>query len=412
MMARNRLAVWLCCHAALTLAAASAAQAGGFAVRQQSAYGAGASFAGIAAGGSLSSIFWNPANLADVRRIEIEITGSGVFAHADVKLDPLPALGFGGSNEGNIAEHAFIPAGYGAYRVNERVVIGVGINVPYGLTTKYDNNSVLSQNGIAGKSEIKSLNVNPAISVDVTDWLALALGAQIEYFDARLTRQALGPLGISTLKGDDVGFGFTAGIRFTPVNGTDLGLGYRSFINHKLDGELETPNAGVFNVDYDGVNLPDTVTLGLRQRITERLRVMAGAEWSNWSRFDTVEVEGGPAPIELPFDYDDGWFFALGGEFDVTQRAAVRAGISYDLSPIGKEVRNFRLPYNDALAFSIGASYQHDARLSLDLGYSFSKLEDAEILADGDGGPEVNGPFSGHVDPYVHYVMAAIKLKL
>ncbi len=327
MMARNRLAVWLCSHAALTLAAASAAQAGGFAVRQQSAYGAGSSFAGIAAGGSLSSIFWNPANLADVRRIEIEITGSGVFAHADVKLDPLPALGFGGSNEGNIAEHAFIPAGYGAYRVNERVVVGVGINVPYGLTTKYDNNSILSQNGIAGKSEIKSVNVNPAVSVEVTDWLAVALGAQIQYFDARLTRQALGPLGVSTLKGDDVGFGLTAGIRLTPVEGTDIGLGYRSFIDHKLDGELETPNAGVFNVDYDGVNLPDIVTLGLRQRITDRFRVMAGAEWSNWSRFDTVEVEGGPAPIELPFDYDDGWFFSAGGELDVTQRAAVRAGI-------------------------------------------------------------------------------------
>ena len=49
-----------------------------------------------------------------------------------------------------------------------------------------------------------------------------------------------------------------------------------------------------FDVRYDGVNLPDIVTLGMRQRITDRFRVMAGAEWSNWSRFDTVEIKGGP----------------------------------------------------------------------------------------------------------------------
>ena len=37
--------------------------------------------------------------------------------------------------------------------------------------------------------------------------------------------------------------------------------------------------AGDFDVKYDGVNLPDIVTLGVRQRITDRFRVMAGAEW-------------------------------------------------------------------------------------------------------------------------------------
>ena len=103
-----------------------------------------------------------------------------------------------------------------------------------------------------------------------------------------------GPLGISTLEGDDVGFGLTAGIKVTPVPGTEIGLGYRSFINHELDGTLKTANAGTFDVDYDDVNLPDLVTLGIRQRIIDRFRVMAGAEWSNWSRFDTVKIEGRP----------------------------------------------------------------------------------------------------------------------
>jgi long-chain fatty acid transport protein len=307
---------------AASLATISEAHAGAFAVREQSAYGQGSSFAGIAAGGSLSSMFWNPANLADVRRIEIEAVGTGMLGDIDVKLDPQPQLGFAGSHEGNIAQNVLLPAGYAAYRLNDRVVLGVGINAPFGLGSEYDDDSILSQTGVARKSEAFSLNVNPAVSVEVTDWLALAVGAQVQYFDTRLTWQALGPLGISTVEGDDIGFGLTAGIKVIPVSGTEVGLGYRSFIDHELDGTLKTENAGNFEVQYNGVNLPDIVTLGIRQRISDRFRVMAGAEWSNWSRFDTVEVKGGPAPIEFTFHYDDSWFFS--GRWRVRRHAAGR----------------------------------------------------------------------------------------
>ena len=400
-----------CCVAAASLFTTSGAHAGAFAVRTQSAYGQGSSFAGIAAGGSLSSMFWNPANLADVKRIAIEAVGSGIFPEVDVKLDPQPLLGFPGSDEGNIAHNAFLPAGYAAYRLNHRIVLGVGINTPFGLMTKYDGDSILYQTGIAGRSEVLSLNMNPAVSVELTDWLAFALGAQVQYFHARLTRQALGPLGNSTLDGDDVGFGLTAGIKLTPVPGTEIGLGYRSFIDHELDGKLETGNAGDFHVKYDELDLPDVASLGIRQRITDRFRLMAGVEWTNWSQFDTVEITDGPAPIDLPFEYDDGWLFSLGGEFDLTPRATVRAGIGYELSPIDDNVRNYRLPYNDGLLLSVGASYRLDERFSFDIGYSFFRVEDMEILAADAGGRDVNGPFSGRADTHVHYVSAAIRFE-
>ena len=390
----------------------SDAHAGGaFAVREQSAYGLGSSFAGIAAGGSLSSIFWNPANLVDVRRLEIEAVGTGFLPSVDVKVDAQPQLGFPGSNEGNVASDVFLPAAYAAYRLNHRIVLGVGVNSPYGLNTKYDGDSILNQTGIAGKTEVVSVNLNPVLGVEVTDWLALAVGAQVQYFDATFTRQALGPLGVSKLQGDDVGFGFTAGVKVTPLPGTEFGLGYRSFIDHDLDGTLKTPNAGNFDVHYKGVSLPDMLTLGLRQKVTDRIRVMAGAEWSNWSRFGTVKVKGGPAPIELPFQYEDSWFFSGGGEVDVTEQVTLRAGIGYQQSPIGDNVRTYRLPYNHGLYFSGGASYRLDERFSFDIGYSYVTVEDMDIRAADAGGPAANGPFSGHADVHVHYISAAIKAR-
>jgi long-chain fatty acid transport protein len=397
--------------AALSLATVSVAQAGGFAVRPQSAYGQGVAFAGIAAGGSLSSMFWNPASLADVERLEIEVVGTAIFPQGHVKLDPQP--GFPGADEGNIGHNTIVPAGYAAYRLNPRVVVGVGVNTPFGLETRYGGSSVLYQNGIAGKSEVYSLNVNPAVAVQITDWLAVALGAQIQYFDARLTRQFLGSaLGASTLDGDDVGFGFTAGVRVTPLPGTEIGIGYRSFIDQDLHGKLQTTNAGTFDVKYKDVNLPDVVTFGVRQRITDRFRVMAGAEWTNWSRFDTVHVQGGPTPIDLPFEYNDGWFFSGGGEFDVTEQVSVRAGLGYELSPIDNDNRTYRVPYNDGFLLSAGVSYRLNDRFSFDLGYSYFAVEDMNILAGGAGGPTSNGPFSGRADDYAHYLAVAIKVKL
>ena len=57
-------------------------------------------------------------------------------------------------------------------------------------------------------------------------------------------------------------------------------------------------------------------------------------------------------------------------------------------------------------------SYRLDERFSFDLGYTFVTAEDADIRAANAGGPDANGPFSGHADAHSHYISAAIKVKL
>lgn len=412
MRGSERTAAWLASAAIVGLATVSVAEAGGFAVREQSAYGQGLSFAGIAAGGSLSSMFWNPATLAEVGAIEIEAVATGVFPISEVDVDafgPFPA-----SDEGDIAQDALVPALYAAYRLNERLVLGVGVNSGFGLVTQFDDSSVLRAAGIAGTSDVFSINVNPAVSFQVNDWLALAIGAQLQYIDVRLTAQALpAPFGVSTIDGDDFGVGLTAGLLLTPMAGTEIGLGYRSRINHELDGELRTAGPA-FDVTGDGLDLPDTVTLGIRQRITDAFRVMAGVEWANWSRFETVNVklDGAPVTIPLSFDYDDGWFFSVGGEYDVTERVTLRAGIAYEISPLDDDTRTYRLPDSNRLWLSAGGSYEASERFSFDAGYTFISAEDADLLPFGGGGSIANGPFRGHADSHVHIISAGVTVKL
>src|SRR5690606_7620339 len=76
----------------------NSAQAGGFAVREQSAYGQGASFAGIAAGGAPSALYWNPATMTQTTDLTFEGTAALILPHS--VNTPLPGsalLPLGGS---------------------------------------------------------------------------------------------------------------------------------------------------------------------------------------------------------------------------------------------------------------------------------------------------------------------------
>ena len=54
--------------------------------------------------------------------------------------------------------------------INPQWSFGLGINVPFGLKTEYDDGWIGRYQGL--KSEIKTINVNPALSWQVTPTLA------------------------------------------------------------------------------------------------------------------------------------------------------------------------------------------------------------------------------------------------
>jgi long-chain fatty acid transport protein len=382
----------------------SAAHAGGFSLREQSAEGQGASFAGVAAGTEgPSGLFWNPATMT-------QHTGQGLLSESNVNLiipysrakdggtaPGVPAAG-GFDDSGNIGVTAVVPASYWVYDVDGRLVVGASLNAPFGLGTNSDN-WIGSPHG--DRSKAQTYNLTPSAAYKLSEHISIGAGLQIQYMTVDLNSRT--PVGDEFFKADGsaLDIGFTAGLLFEPVDGTDIGIGFRSSISHRLKGEGSV--AGVFQGDiFADFKSPETVTLGLRQDIGEDFRLLAGVEWANWSRFEELNIraEGSGATVGVTEeDWNDSWFIALGGEYDFNDQLTLRAGVAFEDSPVPDRTRTPRIPDNDRIWLSVGASYDIAPNMRANFAYSHIFVEDGDVsLAGGGGLPPLYANFEQSVD--------------
>src|ERR1700730_12394176 len=101
------------------------ALAGGLAIREQSAWGEGSSYAGVAAGGSVSSMFWNPATTTQTGKFALENSVSMIFPQTTQSgVNNLPAVLRINDGIANSSEPAFVVAGYTSMQLNDRPWLG------------------------------------------------------------------------------------------------------------------------------------------------------------------------------------------------------------------------------------------------------------------------------------------------
>jgi len=322
-----------------------------------------------------------------------------------------PFLGLGGT--GDTATDALVPGAYYTWQFRPDMWLGLSVNSPFGLSVSFPI-SWAGAEYAAGSSFLKTYNATPSFAWRVNDLISVGVGVQIQYAKADLSHCVTAPCftgPLAELSGHDWGYGFTAGVTLTPTPTTTVGIGYRSGINQKIDGTLAiTPPGASFNVNTT-LNLPDVVSVGLRQRLTPQWTGLATVEWTNWSRIGTSVVSGAPVPTTLPFQYKDGWLFSLGAEYMMTEKMKLRGGVGFEKSPITDDVRIPMLPDNDRYWLSFGASYQMTPKLSFDLAYShlFVKSTPINVVA---GNPWWTGfDYVGTVDSHVDIISVAMKYR-
>ena len=362
-----------------------AASASGFQLFEQNASGIGNAYAGSAAvAENASTIYFNPAGMTQLQRLEVSggvsvVKPSFSFNNKGSSVGGLTGTGDGGDAGG----WGFVPNGYASWGVTKDLYVGIGISAPFGLKTEYDDRWV----GAAQSRmfEIKTINVNPSIAYRLNEKVSLGFGLNWQKIDATYERLAgINVPSVAKLTLSDDAWGWNAGALFTLSPSTKVGVSYRSTIKYKTEGHTNL-NGAWLNDSKASLTLPDTAILSVTQKLSDRWEMLGDISWTGWSsipKVDILRANGSLAQV-LDTDFKDAWRVALGANYQLNSAWKLKYGIAYDQTPVrGATTRLVSLPDNDRVWLSFGAQWVPDKAQKIDLGVAYIYVRDSKIRND------------------------------
>jgi long-chain fatty acid transport protein len=277
-----------------------------------------------------------------------------------------------------------------SHQINDKYTFGLGVNVPFGMITKYDSRWSGADHGATSK--VTSVTTTPLIAYKATDKLSLGAGLPIQYFKARLTSTgAYGTAGVA-MEGDTIDVGYQLSALYELSDKTRFGVNYRSEINHKLKGEIESPNMPssynpIYNQDITArIDTPALFSVGAYHEINDKWAVMAEYQKVFWNSFDSIDIYGQDTTkagsyliSKTPENWEDANFYSLGASYNVNDQWKIRAGIAYDESAVRIDYRTPRIPDSRRMWYSAGVGYKYNENLSFDAAYTFIKARPATV---------------------------------
>ena len=136
-----------------TILMASNAFAAGFHLREQSAAAQGNAFAGATAGAENNSYsYFNAAGLTRQKGTQVNLGATYIVPRAEAtNVEDMSTGGTRGQDINNIVHSAWAPNGVVSHQVDDKLTVGLGLNVPFGMITKYDSEWAGSDHGITSK---------------------------------------------------------------------------------------------------------------------------------------------------------------------------------------------------------------------------------------------------------------------
>lgn len=384
-----------------TILLAANAQAAGFHLREQSAAAQGNAFAGATAGAENGSYsYFNVAGLTRQKGTQLNIGGTYIAPRAEAS-NVRAEDGSRGADVNNIVHAAVAPNATFSHQLNDKAFLGVALNVPYGMITKYDRDWPGSDHGITSK--VMTATVTPMFAYKVTDKLSLGAGLQMQYVKARLTGTSNGGAVSTAMEGDAFDIGYQLGAMYEFNENTRVGVAYRSQVKHKLTGDLTAsmPLPSLNQDIFAKLNTPEMLSMGIFHQINDKWAVMAEYQRVFWSSFKTLDIHGQEYPFlsSTKEHWRDTNFFAIGASYQIDHQWKWRLGLAYDQSAVRVQHRTPRIPDSDRIWYSTGLNYQYNDRLSFDLAYTYIKAHDAHLDTSltGNGGSHVTAEYTNSV---------------
>jgi long-chain fatty acid transport protein len=378
----------------------SISSAGGLLVPHQDSAAMGMANAFVGQADNPSAVWYNPAGITDLdgKRVSAGIIAIyPVFTHENTD----------GTTDVAKRKVFFPPHFYATEKMSDSISLGLGINSPFGLSDDWSVTS--STAGVATFTELKSININPAVAYKISDSLSVAFGLDYIILDATMER-VLAPGVQLKLEGDGSGWGANAGIKYKAGERVSFGLSYRSRAKIKLDGTADVSAMGLSNSAHTELPLADIAQFGVSCKVTDDVILNADLDYEWWSTFKNLDIQsntilalsGGTTDTAVfEKDWRNTLMILIGGQYRLSEQWKLRAGYFHDQTAVSSERFESSYPDAEKQAVSIGAGYT-SGNITVDASYMYSWFNARTISNSLAGGDTPVTSLDGTYKSYAH----------
>lgn len=276
----------------------------------------------VAAPQDAATIFTNPAGLSELDIETVRFDLSPGF------LNPPRSV----NNVDSDSDLFFLPSGAIAYRVNDRMTLGLGLGAQSGMGV--DVSDVAAAAGTQPMVTTKGLfRIAPSIAIKVNNDLSVGASLNIGYQSLALYNAAY-----QFPQNQQFGFGASLGAVYHVNDQVQVGASWTSEMDVN-EHEFNTVGNGKFKMDMDA---PQTLALGVAYKPGNGLLIEADLKWIEFSATNksVAIVHPDPSspvagiPTAANFGWDDQVVLALGIQKELNPTTTVRMGLNYGESPI------------------------------------------------------------------------------
>lgn len=359
----------------------------GFALYEFSGRSTAMGGAVMANGAEPASLASNPALITELEGTQAQVGVTVVSAEARTSIQN-PYTGKFESRELK-RDIWTLPNFYITHKWSDDISFGLGGFSRYGLGGTYKNHDTWYGSYLAYKVKLETFSFTPTVALKANDQLSLAMGLEAMTID--FTQKSNGPWPQGStyeISGDGISWGGNFSLLYKPewAEKWSLGAMYRTKVKQNLNGKIKTSTGDIIttppptlqevvrNSDAKGsITLPDSFSLGVAFRPSEKWTMELGAVATMWSSYDQITIEykdQESAPtIHNRKEYKDTIRANFGVEYKFLPKWAARIGYVYDKSPINEHAMDTLVPVDDRHIGSLGFGYQGET-WSADFAYA------------------------------------------
>ena len=357
-------------------ASAGVASANGYVINEHDAQATGRGNASTATDGSPSSIVYNIGGLAVGKGTQVRIGAALVVAKGSFTPEGST------STTDTTSGPAVLPQLYIGSRVHDMVAVGVGVSAPFGLAVQWPDDA--PTNDVVHKVSLQTVFITPSVGINLHKYVpGLTLGGGVDIVPSAVELQQDimfgADKGTAHVSGSGTGIGGRFGLMYRPkaLDKLSLGAMWRSKVKidyaGKADFDAPDPYRSQLPPDGDAatsLTLPQSIVGGAAYRPTKDVEIELDAVWMQWSSFKSLTLElPGDTTQSIPQDWQNKTSIRFGAEYGLPkQHAAIRAGYTYDPTPVPANRVSVELPDANRQVVTIGGSNDVKPNYAVHLG--------------------------------------------